>query len=189
MQCVVCRDASQDGGEAMHDSAMILLVTRHMIESQPLDAYRVLGQPSTPGHTATSGPHIRFTNLRVPSSHVLAAPGSGAASKLIGGAFTMTAALVGAMAVGVMRKTFESALDFAKTKDCGGTVKLLERQSVADVLSDIKMRVECARYLTWKAAQSVELGSGHGELAFEAKIWCSEASVQSVCDAMRVVGM
>lgn len=101
----------------------------------------------------------------------------------------MTAALVGAMAVGIMRKTFDSALDFAKAKECGGTVKLLERQSVADVLIDIKMRTEAARYLTWKAAQSVELGSGYGELAFEAKIWCSEAAVRSVTDAMRAVGM
>ncbi len=101
----------------------------------------------------------------------------------------MTAAIVGAMSVGIMRKTFDSALHFAKTERRGGSMQLLERQSVADGLIDIKLRTEVARYLTWKAAQSVELGVGHGELAFEAKIWCSEAAVRSVADAMRVVGM
>lgn len=168
---------------------MILLVTRALIDANSPGAYTVLAQPVMPGHTACSGPHIKFTNLRVPSTHVLAAPGTGAASRLITGAFTMTAALVGAMSVGIMRKTFDSALLFTKTQNRGGTMQLLERQSVADVLIDIKMRVEAARYLTWKAAQSVELGIGDGELAFEAKIWCSEAAVRSVTDAMRVVGM
>lgn len=52
------------------------------------------------------------------------------------------------------------------------------------------MRTEAARYLTWKAAHAVETQTPGGEeLAYEAKIWCSEAAVKCVAEAMRVVGV
>lgn len=67
---------------------------------------------------------------------------------------------------------------------------LLERQSVADLLIDIKMRVEAGRALVWRAAHAVEhQKEGGEELAYAAKIWCSEAAVTSVADAMRAVGV
>jgi len=69
-------------------------------------------------------------------------------------------------------------------------VKLIERQSVADLLIEIKMRIETARLLTWKAAHALDTKSeGAEELAYEAKIYGSEACVKSVAEAMRVVGM
>ena len=93
------------------------------------------------------------------------------------------------MAVGIMRAAFDAALEYTKTHDAGGSVVLLERQSVADLLIDVKMRVEAGRALVWKAAYAVERGEGGEELAYAAKIWCSEAAVKSVADAMRAVGV
>ena len=137
------------------------------------------------GHTANSGCHFRFINLRIPASHVLASTGSGKALKIISAAFTMTAALVGAMVVGILRKTCDAALRFTKK---WGTVTLLSRQSVSEVLINIKTSVEASRYLAWKAAQSVEIDQGDRKLAYDAEIRCSEASVSSVSDAIRVIG-
>jgi len=167
---------------------MILLVTREIIQQNPADAYTIVKHLDTPGHTASSGPHVKFDGLRVPDSHVLARPGTMAAHRLIEAAFTMSAVIVGAMSVGIMRHAFETALNFAKSRTAGGTVLLLERQSVADLLIDIKMSVEAARCLTWKAAHALE-HMGSAENAYEAKIWCSEAAVEVVTKAMRVVGM
>lgn len=94
------------------------------------------------------------------------------------------------MAVGIMRAAFDAALEYCKTHDAGGSVVLLERQSVADLLIDIKMRVEAGRALVWRAAHAVEhQKKGGEELAYAAKIWCSEAAVTSVADAMRAVGV
>ena len=95
------------------------------------------------------------------------------------------------MSVGVMRATFDCAYGFARTHDAGGNVSsLLERQSVADLLIDVKMRVEAARTLTWKAAHALQSQQqGAEELAYEAKIWCSEAAVRCCADAMKVVGI
>ncbi|KAI4213318.1 MAG: hypothetical protein LQ351_004059 [Letrouitia transgressa] len=189
LQVVACRDASSTS-KSHEESAMILLVTRELIEANEPGAFTVVKHLETPGHTACSGPHVKFSNLRVPESYVLAAPGSSKAVQLIQAAFTSSAVIVGAMSVGVMRAAFDCAFKFAKTHDAGGTVKLIERQSVADLLIDIKMRVEAARVLTWKAAHTLDRGTKSGpELAYEAKIWCSEAAVKSCTDAMKVVGI
>lgn len=196
LQVVACRSITPSSSSATglstipSDSAMLLLVTRALIDQNASDAYTVVRHLETPGHSACSGPHIRFTNLRVPSSHVLAPPGTPAAQTLLHATFTTSAATVGAMSVGIMRAAFDCAFSFAKNHDAGGTTTLLKRQSVADILIDMKMNTEAARVLTWKAAHALHSRTPGGEeLAFEAKIWCSEAAVRSCAEAMKVVGV
>lgn len=191
LQVVACRSSTNPTTTSTpSDSAMLLLVTRSLVDQNPPGAYTVLRHPETPGHTACSGPHIKFTNLRVPVSHVLAAPGSPAAQNLLEATFTTSAVSVGAMSVGVMRAAFDCAWSFAKDNDVGGSITLLNRQSVADLLIDMKMRTEAARVMTWKAAHALQNRTrGAEELAFEAKIWCSEAAVRCCADAMKVVGV
>ena len=54
----------------------------------------------------------------------------------------------------------------------------------------MKMQTEAARSLTWKAAHALHSHTPGGEeLAFEAKIWCSEAAVRCCAEAMKVVGV
>ena len=168
---------------------MILLIPRKIIDENPPSAYAVIRHMETPGHTACSGPHVKFTNLKVPATSVLAGPGTIKAVHILNEVFATTAALVGAMSVGIMRVAFESAFQFAKTNTAGGTVKLLERQSVADLLIDIKIQVETSRYLTWKAAHALVHAKGGSELAYEVKVSCSEAAIKCVAEAMKVVGM
>lgn len=195
LQCVVCRNAP-DGGppDPSKDPAediLILLVTRETIASNKPEAYEVLGEPELTGLPSTSGPHSRFRELRVPHADLLCPPGQGA--EVVEQTFGSSAALVGAMGVGIMRATFEATLKYAKDETRGGSVPILERQSVGDLLIDIKMRIEASRLFAWKALHAIENGPGDWkarlELALEAKIHSSEAAVQSVVDAMKAVGM
>lgn len=195
LQCVVCR-YSDDGGppDATRDPAediLILLVTPQVIAANDPDAYKMLSEQELAGFPAASGPHSRFTNLRVPGANLLCPPGKGA--QLVEQTFGSSAALVGAMGVGLMRATFDAAIRFAKDDTRGGSAPILERPSVADLLIDIKIRTETSRLLTWKALHAIENGPGDWkarlELALEAKIYSSEAAVQSVVDAMKAVGM
>lgn len=167
------------------------MITPDLIAQNDPGAYKVLSDPELAGHAASSGPHSRFTNFRVPAANLLAAPGSGAA--LVEQTFASSAAIVGAMSVGIMRATFEAAAAFAKTDTRGGTVPILARQSVADIMIDIKIRTEASRLLTWKALHCLENGPGgyksRLELALEAKVFCSDNAVKCVVDAMKVVGM
>ncbi|KAF3765399.1 hypothetical protein M406DRAFT_37062 [Cryphonectria parasitica EP155] len=195
LQCIVCR-LSETGGPPSPDEnpaaqILILAVTAETIAANPPEAYAVLSEPELAGFPCTSGPHVRLTNLRVPHADLLCPPGQGA--QVVEQTFGSSAALVGAMGVGIMRAAFEAALGFARRETRRGVVPVLERQSVADLLIDVKMRIEAARLLAWKALHGIEKGPGAWEtrleIALEAKIFSSEAAVRSVVDCMKAVGV
>jgi alkylation response protein AidB-like acyl-CoA dehydrogenase len=201
LQCVVCREVKDaaNGTSGVHEdsnddpakSIIILMVTRDIVASNDGSAYEILGEPELMGHPATSGPHSRFTNFKVPAENVLAA--GEAAAGLVEQAFTATAALVGAFSVSIMRAAYEAGLEFAKTDTRGGTVPILQRQSVANLLIDVKCRIDSCRLLTWKALHCLENGPGdfkaRQELCLETKIYASDNAVKSVTDVMSAVGM
>ncbi|KAI9645677.1 hypothetical protein NHQ30_006419 [Ciborinia camelliae] len=152
---------------------------------------KTLKHVPTAGHPACSGPHVKYTNLRVPTKNVLCPPGQGVT--VLSGSFDCSAVLVGAMSVSVMRAVFEAALAFAKIDNRRGAEDLLSRQAFADLLSGIKMKTEASRALTWKAAHTLENGPGdynaRRELALAAKIFCSEECVKAVTEAINAVGV
>jgi alkylation response protein AidB-like acyl-CoA dehydrogenase len=196
LACVVCRDVTDGSAAAAADSdpkdrVMIILVTRADLDRSGPGAFEVVRHISMPGHTSVSGPHVRYTNVRVPAKNVLCAPGEGA--QVAFGAFDASAVLVGAMGVGLMRAAFDAALDFARRDSRNGAVPLLERQAVADLLSGVKMQTEAARALTWKAAHVLEHGPGdydaRRELALGAKVYCSDAAVKACTDVINAVGV
>ncbi|KAL4864085.1 hypothetical protein BDV12DRAFT_176682 [Aspergillus spectabilis] len=193
LSCVVCRCV--DGNvvaKASHprDLILILLVTRADIDRNAPGSFEVLKHIETAGHDAVSGPHIKYTNLRVPVKNLLCPPGTGA--QLITQTFEMSAMLVGAMGVGIQRAVFDAALAFSSDTR-GGTVPIAQRQAVGDLLVNIKMRTETSRYLTWKAAHALTSGPGEHEQRREhallAKVHCGEAAVQSALDAINAVGV
>ncbi|KAF2796546.1 putative acyl-CoA dehydrogenase [Melanomma pulvis-pyrius CBS 109.77] len=195
LQCVACRHSRpgepQNPSDDPASNILILIITREDIAANSPTAYAILADPEIAGYKSTVGPHTRFTSFRVPSSQLLAAPGHGAA--VIEQTFGTSGALVAAFSVGIMRAAFEAALKFCKEDKRGGTVPVIQHQSVADKLMDIKMRIEAARALTWKALSGMERVTGTWEskleIALEAKIWCSDQAPRAVMDAMAVVGM
>ena len=98
--------------------------------------------------------------------------------------------MVGAMGVGIMRAAMDAALTFAKRNDQGGAVKVVERQSVADLLISIQIKIDTARLLSWKAASAIDSQiPGAALVCNEAKIYGSETCVEALAEAMRVVGI
>lgn len=191
LSCVVCRDAAGPPGSEPADAVMILLVTRADIDASGPGAFQVLRHVETVGLASVSGPHIRYNRVRVPAENVLCPPGQG--GRVAMATFDSSGVLVAGMAVGLMRSAFDAALAFARSDDRRGSVPLLERQAFADLLSGIKMATEACRALTWKAAHGLVSGPGgddaRRELANAAKVYCSEAAVKAVTDAIKSVGM
>jgi nitroalkane oxidase len=191
---VICRVVSSEESNPdiyrSRNEVAIIIVTRDDIAANKLEAYTVLSHPPTHGHTAVNGPHVRFTDLRVPAASLLAPPGKGA--DVVDQTFTASAAIVGAMGVGLMRRTFDIALAWAKVEKRGGSEIMLQKQSVADLLIKIKTRCEVSRMLTWKAACALgdaTTAKAGAEIAYEAKIFCSESAVESAMDAINLVGV
>lgn len=140
------------------------------------------------GHRAHLSTRFRLEDVRVPVGNVLGGVGGGA--KLAEASFTATAALVGVLGVALMRAAFDFTLRFAKTERRGGLHPIIEHQAVGYALADAKTTIEAARFLSWAACKALDDKSpGASELAFQAKIFGSEAAVKVVTDLMRVVGI
>jgi alkylation response protein AidB-like acyl-CoA dehydrogenase len=141
------------------------------------------------GHRGVVTPRVHFHEVRVPADNLIGQPGR-QGKRIVAGAFSWTAALIGAACVGTMRAAFEYALAFARTEKRLGTAPIIEHQNVGFMLADIKMRIEACRYLTWKACHDFERTAGRAqELAIMTKVYCSEAAVATIYDCMRVVGI
>ena len=138
------------------------------------------------GHRAHLLPRFSLTDVRVPSSHLLGEVGDGLGIV----ATSFGGALIGACSTGVMRAAFDVALQFARTDRRGGLVPVVEHQGVGFQLADVKTRIEAVRSLTRAACAAVDSGSpGAEELSVHAKIFGSEAAVQTLVELMRVVGV
>ncbi|KIW61604.1 hypothetical protein PV05_01705 [Exophiala xenobiotica] len=187
VQCVLCRVIGSASTEDVRGQTAIIVVTREDIASNDPGAYSVLSHPETVGLRAVNGPHIRFKDLRVPKFNLLAPPGKGV--DVVEMTFTASAAIVGAMGVGIMRQTFDRVLAWAKENRRGSKEAMIHKQSVADLLIKIKIRCEAARALVWKAACCFGSTQFGAELCYEAKIFGSESAVASVMDAINLVGV
>ncbi|CAF1119191.1 unnamed protein product [Adineta steineri] len=184
LMCVVCR--MKDSNTTPLSSMSIVIVTRSDIDANPPNAFTVVNDLEMIGHRATSGSHIKFTNLRIPVQNILCKPGTGAqATEMV---FTGSACIVAAFSNGIMRTAFEKALFFAKTETRNGSHAIIHYQSVSDILLSIKTKLETSRGL---ASRAVQLLESHqlGELAYLAKIYSSESAIEVVADSMKVVGV
>ncbi|GKZ16499.1 hypothetical protein AbraIFM66951_000273 [Aspergillus brasiliensis] len=147
LSCLVARYSEDDSPEKIEntpaDNIMVLLVTRDIIAQNSPESYTMLSEPNLMGHIAVTGPHTRHTNFRIPADHVLFHPGQ--AAPIIEKSFGITGAVVGAIAVGRMRTAFDMAIGFTRKDNCGGAVPIIQRQSVADLMIDVKIKIDSAR--------------------------------------------
>lgn len=176
---VVCRT---DPNKGASDSLAVIMVSGNLPGVEVVGVYDKLGQ------RGVMTPRIHFNEVHVPADHLIGRPNQGV--QIVTRAFSWTAGIIGAACVGVMRAAFEYALEFAKRERRLGSAPIIAHQNVGFMLADIKMRIEAARYLTWKACHYFDQTEGKGqELAIMAKVYCSELAVQVVYDAMRLVGV
>lgn len=187
---------SEDGGPEKPENepisnVMILLVTPETIAQNLPEAYQFLEEPDLMGHIAASGPHTRYNDFKVPAENAFFLPGEAATT--IAHAFGITGAVIGSMAVGTMRTAFSLAYNFAKNDNRGGTIPIIERQSVADLFIEAKIKIDSSRLMVWKALQGLDVVEGLPGASFEnclqAKIHSSESAVPCVYKLMQAVGM
>jgi alkylation response protein AidB-like acyl-CoA dehydrogenase len=95
---------------------------------------------------------------------------------------------VGAQAVGIARAAYEYALEYAKTREQFGR-PIIANQAIAFMLADMKMKVDAARLLTWRAAwmgrSGIPFTSGEGSMS---KLFAGETAVEVTEKAIQVLG-
>jgi len=99
--------------------------------------------------------------------------------------FELTRPTVGAQAIGIARAAYEYALAYAKDRQQFGR-PIIENQAVAFTLADMKLEIDAARLLVWRASWMGRTGkdfnSAEGSMsklkAGEVAVWATERAMQ-----------
>ena len=102
--------------------------------------------------------------------------------------FESTRPVVGAQAVGIARAAYEYALDYAKERKQFGRA-IIENQGIAFALADMKMEIDCARLLVWRASWMARTGqkfsAAEGSMS---KLKAGEVAVAATERAIQILG-
>jgi acyl-CoA dehydrogenase len=99
--------------------------------------------------------------------------------------FEVSRPTVGSQAVGIARAAYEYALDYSKQREQFGR-PIVENQAIAFALADMKMEIDAARLLVWRAAWMGRTGkdfnAAEGSMsklkAGEVAVWATERAIQ-----------
>jgi len=95
--------------------------------------------------------------------------------------------VVGARAVGVAEKAFELALEYAKQRNQFGK-QIGKFQSIQHKLARMRMEIDAARLLVYKAAYLKDAGEDYANEASIAKLYASETAVRITNEALQIHG-
>jgi alkylation response protein AidB-like acyl-CoA dehydrogenase len=102
--------------------------------------------------------------------------------------FERTRPAVGAQAIGVARAAYDYALEYAKQREQFGRA-IIENQSIAFMLADMKTSIDAARLLVWRAAWMARNGqtftAAEGSMS---KLVAGETAVRVTEQAMQILG-
>jgi acyl-CoA dehydrogenase len=102
--------------------------------------------------------------------------------------FEVSRPTVGAQALGIARAAYEYALGYAKERKQFGRA-IIENQAIAFTLADMKMEIEAARLLVWRASWMGRNGhrfeNAEGSMS---KLKCGEVAVWATERAIQILG-
>src|SRR3954471_586368 len=102
--------------------------------------------------------------------------------------FEASRPIVGAQAIGIARAAYEYALEYAKQREAFGK-PIIMNQAIAFKLADMKMQIDAARLLvwraTWMAATRKAFTSGEGSMS---KLYAGEVAVKATEEAIQILG-
>lgn len=145
-------------------------------------AYRKLGWHASDTHGLT------FEDCRVPQENLLGERGMGFRQFL--GTLDDGRIAIAALAVGLIQACLDASVTYAKERHAfGGPIG--RKQAVAFQIADLRVAVEAARTLTYKAAWLKDIGRPRKEVkeaAAIAKLYATEAAVSATRTATQVFG-
>jgi alkylation response protein AidB-like acyl-CoA dehydrogenase len=135
-------------------------------------------------HGATIG-QIYFQDCRVPAASLLGKEGGGAA--VFNGSMRWERACLFALYLGAMEDELAATIDHARSRKQGGK-SIAKYQAVSHRIVEMKLRLEAARLLLYRACWSSDSGMNAELDIFLSKLAVSEAAVRSAMDAVRIHG-
>jgi acyl-CoA dehydrogenase len=137
------------------------------------------------GQHASDTAEVVLDNVRVPAKNRLGEEGDGfmIAMKV----FDYSRPGVAAGAVGVARRAMDESIKYAKDRLTMGK-PIFQHQAIGHMIADMKMNIEAARLLTWKAAVAVDQGRPDPLTSACAKAFAADMAMKVTTDAVQVFG-
>lgn len=140
---------------------------------------------STVGYRTAPMGTVSLKEVKVSADAVLG--GIGQAATVYARAAEWERALIASVDVGRMEKQLEESIKYARSRKAGGQ-PIGKHQAVSHKITDMKIRYEVARLLSYKAAWQLEQGAPAGMDAAISKLFASESMMQSALDATQIFG-
>lgn len=128
---------------------------------------------------------VFFENVEVNENRLIGKAGSG--TMLFQHSMQWERVGLSAWHVGSMQQLIDRSANYANTKSTGGKL-IAEHQAVAFRLADMQTRCEAARMLVHRAAHQLDSKSHSTREAAMAKVFTSEALIQTAQDALLIHG-
>ena len=137
------------------------------------------------GQKASPTAEVVLKDVEVPAENLLGQEGQGFFIAMQ--VFDRSRVPVAAAAVGLARRAFEEALEYAKTRTAFGK-PIIDFQGVGFKLADMAMEIEAARLLTWKAAWLKDQGKRNTMYAAYAKAYAADLAMRAATEAVQIFG-
>ena len=135
------------------------------------------------GHRGSPSTELHFRDCRVPLEARMAE--SDLSASLMSMSFSRCCNAV--MAIGAARAAFELAVDYIRTREAYSR-RLADLQGLRWMVADMKVRLDAARLLIYRAAANAASGFPSESDAAIAKTFANEAALQVISDAMQLMG-
>ena len=140
---------------------------------------------ATLGYTGAAISPIRLENCPVPSAHVIHPKNE---SDALNAVRLWEDQVLTAASLGLMRRSFDVAVTYAKTHRSGGK-PIIAYQEVGFKLAEMLTLFQTAQLLAYRAAWMSESGDREADaLAHCAKVFCAEAAEKIASEALQILG-
>ncbi|GIV58966.1 MAG: acyl-CoA dehydrogenase [Rhodothermaceae bacterium] len=128
---------------------------------------------------------IVLEDVWVPEEAMLGGPGAG--TLIFTQSMEWERVCIGAMHCGTMHRLLDKVVAYARTREAFGQ-KIGKYQAVSHKIVDMKIRLEAARLLAYKAATRLDKARDVAVDASVTKVFVSEALLQTALDAVQIYG-
>jgi alkylation response protein AidB-like acyl-CoA dehydrogenase len=177
-------------------SDVVLVFAAHPGKPKMTGISAFLVEKGTPGFSVTRGldkmglrtspmGEVVLDDCFVPAENRVGSEGAGMA--IFNSSMAWERSCILASAVGAMQRQLETSVDYARTRKQFGQ-PIGKFQAVSDKVADMYLRVEAARLMIYQTAWLGDQGKSVAAAAAAAKLFTSEAWVQSSLDAIQIHG-
>ena len=153
----------------------------------PKDSNGLLISDRTPtlGYEGVAVSSIRLEDCQLSSKHVIRPPEPNVSLKTVR---LWEDQVLTAASLGLMRRSFDLAVEYAKTHQSGGK-PIIAYQEVGFKLAEMLTLLQTAQLLAYRAAWMSESGDREAAvLARSAKVFCTESSEKIASEALQILG-